>query len=177
MFEIEFRARFSKEKFNALKNYLDEYAKCLGENNKDCYYYIFPDKLLKVVNNTSKKTAKISLKLNHIGNGAAFPEMEVYFSPQQFDTAKLLVDSLGLPAKVMHGPQQRIDYRYKDCEIALKYSDAWGYHLEIEQVVKTKEEQPKAEEKIRKVADELGVRLMSEEELKRFTQEAESKIK
>jgi len=148
----------------------------LGENNKDCYYYIFPDKLLKIVNNISKITAKISLKLNHIGNGAAFPEMEVYFSPQQFDTAKQLIDSLDLSAKVMYGPQQRVDYRYKGCDIALKYSDAWGYHLEIEQIVKLKEEQQKAEEKIRRVASELGVKLMSEKELKEFTQKAEEKI-
>jgi len=176
MFEVEFRARFDQKKFNTLKDYLDKNAECLGENNKDCYYYIFPDKLLKVVNNVSKGTAKISLKLNHIGNGAIFREIEVYFSSQQFNTAKQLIDSLNLPAKIMHGPQQRIDYRYKNCEIALKYSDAWGYHLEIEQVVETKGEQLKAEKIIREVASDLGVKLMSEEELKEFTQNAEKKI-
>ena len=174
--EIEFRARFSQKKFEALKDFLDKNAECLGENNKDCYYYVFPDKLLKLVNNVSKKTAKISLKLNHIGSGAAFPEIEVYFPPQQFNTAKQLIDSLDLPAKVIYGPQQRVDYRYKNCEIALKYSDAWGYHLEIEQVIKTKKEQPKAEKAIREVADELGVKLMSEEELKKFTQNAEKQV-
>jgi len=73
----------------------------------------------------------------------------------------------------MHGPQQRVNYRYKDCEIALKWSDAWGYHLEIEQVVDSKENQPKAEAQIRAVAEELEVRLMTEEELKQFTREAE----
>jgi len=75
----------------------------------------------------------------------------------------------------MHGPQQRVNYRYKDCEIALKWSDAWGYHLEIEQVVDSKENQPEAEAQIRAVAEELEVRLMTEEELKQFTREAESK--
>ena len=176
MFEIEFRARFNQKKFTALKEYLDAHAKKLGEDNKDCYYYIFPDKLLKLVHNTSKKSAKISLKLNRIGEGATFPEIELYFSPQEFDTAKHLLDTLDLPVKIMHGPQQRTNYQYKGCEVALKYSDAWGYHLEIEQVIENKEKQREAEEQIRRVADELQVKLMSEEELKKFVQEAESKI-
>ncbi len=175
MFEIEFRARFDEKKFNSLKEYLDAHAENLGEDNKDCYYYIFPDKLLKLINNVSKKTAKLSLKLNRIGNGSVFPEIEFDFSPKDFENAKKLIDALALPAKVMHGPQKRTNYLYKKCEIALKYSDAWGYHLEIEQVIASKEGQKKAEDEIRSVADELGIHLMSEEELKKFTLEAENK--
>ncbi len=173
MFEIEFRTKFGKEKYEALKEYLETHAENLGADDKDCYYYIFPDKLLKVVHNTSQKTAKISLKLNRIGEGAVFPETEIFFSPDDFETMHHLVDNLGLPAKVMHGPQQRVNYQYHDCEIALKWSDAWGYHMEIEQVIATKEKQKEAEAQIHKVADELGVVLMSEDELKRFTKEAE----
>lgn len=176
MFEIEFRSRFNKKKFIELKKYLDDHAENLGEDNKDCYYYIFPDKLLKLVSNTSKKTAKISLKLNRIGEGTVFPEIEFYFNPQEFDKAKKLLDALNLPAKIMHGPQERVNYRYKGCEIALKHSDTWGYHLEIEKVIETKEKQQEAEEQIRRVADELGVQLMSEEELKEFTRAVESKV-
>jgi len=175
MFEIEFRTKFDLEKYNEVKKYLDTHAKNLGEDNKDCYYYIFSDKLLKLVNNTSKKTAKISLKLNRIGEGAAFPETEFYFIPEQFETAKILFDNLALPANVMHGPQQRINYKYGNCEIALKYSDAWGYHMEIEQMISRKDQQAEAESQIKKVADEIGVTLMSEEELKKFTREAEKK--
>ena len=175
MYEIEFRTKFDVDKFNSLKEFLDGNAENLGEDNKDCYYYIFTDKLLKLVNNTSKKTAKISLKLSRIGDGAAFPEMEFYFPPQEFETAHRLFEALSLPAKVMYGPQKRTNYLYKNCEIALKYSDAWGYHMEIEQVIDSKEKQAKAEADIRSVADELGITLMSEEELKEFTKIAESK--
>lgn len=173
MLEIEFRAKFDLEKYKSVKDYLDQHAKNLGEDNKDCYYYIFPDKLLKIAHNTSKKNAKISLKLNRIGRGSAFPEIEFYFPPDQFEVARKLFKELSLPAKVMHGPQQRVNYKYRDCEIALKYSEAWGYHMEIEQVVDSKDKQSEAEKKIRDVANELGVILMSEEELKKFTQEAE----
>ncbi len=176
MFEVEFRSKFDHKKFIALKEYLNARAENLGEDNKDCYYYIFSDKLLKLVNNISKKTAKISLKLSRIGDGAAFPEIEFYFPPQEFSTARRLFDALALPVKIMHGPQERNNYRYNGCEIALKHSDAWGYHLEIEQVVETKEKQQEAEEQIRQVASELEVKLMSEEELKEFTRAAESKV-
>ena len=176
MFEIEFRSKFDQEKFTILKEYLDTHAENLGEDNKDCYYYIFSDKLLKLVNNISKKTAKISLKLNRIGDGPAFHEIEFYFDPQVFNKAKELLDALNLSVKIMHGPQERINYRYKGCEIALKHSDAWGHHLEIERVIETKEKQQETEEQIRRVADELGVRLMSEKELNEFTRMSESKV-
>ena len=173
MFEVEFRSRFDLKKYETLKSYLDQHAEKLGDDNKDCYYYIFPDKLLKLVNNISKGTAKMSLKLNKIGQGAVFPEVEIYFPPDQFDVAHRLLDDLSLPAKVMHGPQKRINYRYRDCEIALKYSEAWGYHMEIEQVIDSRKKSLEAEVHIRRVADELGARLMSEEELKEFTRQFE----
>ena len=176
MFEVEFRAKFNKEKYEELKYYLDVHAKNLGEDNKDCYYYIFQNKLLKIVNNLSRKTAKISLKLNRIGEGAIFPETEVFFSPNDFSMMRHLIDNLGLPVKVMHGPQKRVNFEYRGCEIGLKWSEAWGYHMEIEQVIATPNERDKAEKQIREVADELDVKLMSEEELKEFTREAESKV-
>ncbi len=173
MLEVEFRAKLSKKKYDELHAFLQEHGENLGEDNKDCYYYILPDRLVKVVQNTSKKTAKVSLKLNRIGNGASFPEYEFSFDPGEFERARQLFNKLGLPGKIMHGPQERTNYAYKDCEIALKLSDAWGYHLEIEQVVPGENQQQQAEAHIRAVAQDLGVELMSEEALKAFTEEAE----
>lgn len=175
MYEIEYRSRFNHSTYVRLKRFLDAHAKNLGRDDKDCNYYIFPDRLLKIVNNTSKRTAKLSLKQNHIGHGAVFPETEVYFDPKVLKKLQMIIGNLGLKAKVMHGPQNRINYSYRGCEIALKYSDAWGYHLEIEKVVRSLTRRAAAEKIIREVALELDVHLMSEEELKTFTQKAESK--
>ncbi|MEK7094380.1 MAG: hypothetical protein AAB903_03530 [Patescibacteria group bacterium] len=175
MFEVEFRSKFNEETYHRVKEYLDQHAQILGEDDKDAYYYIFTDKLLKVVHNVSKKTAKISLKLNRIGEGSVFPEIEFYFPEQEFQTACELFKLLNLPAKVMYGPQKRINYLYQDCEIALKFSDAWGYHLEIEQVVDSLDKKSVVEAQIRTVSAELGISLMTEEELKEFTRKAESK--
>jgi adenylate cyclase class IV len=177
MFEVEFRSRFNLKKFNTLKKFLDKNAENLGQDNKDCYFYIFSEKLLKLVNNISKKTAKISLKLNRIGKGSLFPERELYFNPKDFKNACSLFDAFLSPDKKMHDFQERINYRYKNCEIALKYSKIWGYHMEIEQMIDKKLKHKIAEDHIRQIANELGVNLMSEKELKKFIEKAESKSK
>lgn len=176
MYEIEMRARFDEAKYNELKKFLDTNAENLGEDNKDCHYLIFPDKLLKLVLNTSKHTAKVSLKMNRIGQGAAFEEIEFYFPPEEFETALKLFQKLDLPVRIMSGPQRRVNYKYQDCEIALKWSDVWGYHMEIEQMIEDQSAQVSSEMHIRKVAEDLGVCLMSEDELKEFVCQVEKNI-
>ena len=59
MFEIEFRSVFDEKKYNELKSFLETKAESSEEDDKDCYYYIFKDKLVKLVNNISKGSAKI----------------------------------------------------------------------------------------------------------------------
>lgn len=176
MFEVEFRSRFNYRKFKKVKNYLDKHAEKLGQDDKDCYFYIFPDKLLKIVNNISKKNAKISLKLNRLGKGVLFPEIEFYFPQEQFKNSIKLFNALSLPAKVIREKQKRINYKYKNCEIALKHSKSWGYHLEIEKIIDKKEKKQKAKSDIRKIAQEIGVKLMSEKEIKTFIKKFESKL-
>jgi len=104
-----------------------------------------------------------------------FPEREVYFDQKDMESAVSLFDDLQLPVKKMRDFQKRVNYHYKDCDISLKHSRMWGYHMEIEQVIDKKEKQNTAEEKIKKVAEELKVDLMSEEELKSFIKKKEKK--
>lgn len=177
MIELEFRARFSLEVYDAVKTILDAHARSLGQDDKDCAYFVFPDRLLKVVHNVSKKDAKVSLKLNRLGEGAAFEEMEFPFAEQDFELAKKLFRSLGLNVTYLEDTQQRINYVYKDCEIALKYGKTWGYHLEIEKMIEDTSKQEQAESEIRAVADELGITLMTEEEVKAFVAEVERNVK
>jgi len=75
--EVEFRSMFSEKKYNDIKIFLEKNAKDLSEDNKDVYFFILQDKLVKVVNNISKKNAKIVLKLNKIGKGSDFEETEI----------------------------------------------------------------------------------------------------
>lgn len=67
--EVEHRSRFSKEEHDRLLAFLYENGKDLGQDDKNVHFFTFPDKLLKVTDNISKNTAKITGKLNRIGGG------------------------------------------------------------------------------------------------------------
>ncbi len=171
--EIELRAMFDEEKFNSLKKQLDEKAEYLGQDDKDVYFFIFPDKLLKVTDNVSKESAKITLKLNRIGKGSDFEEIEFPIKREDVKKAADVFNKLDLTDNIMHSPQKRHNYLYKDVELALKWSPEWQYHLELEVVVEDAEHKDEAEQKIRSVAAELGVKLMTEKELAKFVKKVE----
>lgn len=102
--------------------------------------------------------------------------MEFYIDEKDFELTKRIFHELPLNAKFSEEPQQRINYLYKGREIALKHGKIWGYHLEIEKLLENKEPQEATEVEIRSVANELEISLMSDEELKRFVQDHESKL-
>jgi adenylate cyclase class IV len=174
--EIEYRARFDEEKYNGLKKFLDASAEDLGEDDKDVYFFLFPDKLVKTVNNTSKKTAKIVLKLNKIGKGSDFEEIEISIRQEDFDKATRLFVAIET-GEYMHSYQKRHNYLYKNIELALKWSEAWGYHLELEIIINDVAEKESSEKKIFALAEELGVKIMTDQELLEFTQVAEREYK
>ncbi|MDP2587576.1 MAG: hypothetical protein Q8P33_02265 [bacterium] len=176
MIEVELRARFGRQKHDELLVFLNKNAESLGNDDKDVYYFILPDRLLKLVNNTTKHAAKLSLKLNRIGRGAAFEEIECGIVPDQFGNAVNLVKALNLTRKVIHEPQQRQNFSYKGCEIALKFSKTWGHHMEIESLIDNNADTSAAEKKVHAVAKELGVTLMTEQELTRFVESIENKL-
>ncbi|MEK6839910.1 MAG: CYTH domain-containing protein, partial [Nanoarchaeota archaeon] len=155
--EIEFRAMFGSEKYEELEKFLNDNAKDLGEDDKDVYFFMFPDKLLKVVNNVSKRNAKFVLKLNKIGRGSDFEEIEVPISQKDFEKTADIFTNLKM-GDSMHSFQKRHNYLYKGVELALKWSEIWKYHLELEIVVNDPIDKTKAENKIFAVAKELGVK-------------------
>lgn len=174
--EIEFRAKISKEKYDELSRFLLKKAEDLGEDNKDTVFYILPDKLFKAVNETSKNKAKIVLKNNRIGNGSDFGEWEIGINPGEFEKAVEIFDNLNLPGKRMRAWQERHNYLYKGVEIAVKYSEYWKHHIEMEIMIGDLKDKEDAERKIREVADELDIKLMTDEEIKAFAQLVENKL-
>ena len=137
--EVEFRSMFGKKKYNDIRIFLEKNAKDLGEDNKDVYFFILQDKLVKVVNNISKKNAKIVLKLNKIGKGSDFEETEILIDQNDVEKSVGFFTSLGLN-EMQRSFQKRHNYLYKEIEFALKYSDTWGYHLELEKMVYDKKD-------------------------------------
>lgn len=171
--EVEFRAIISEEKFGWLNDYLSANGQDLGQDDKETMFYVMPDKLFKVVNETSKATAKVVLKDNHIASGSALKEWELKIGQQDFEMAVELFNHLLTDAKKIRSHQTRHNYLYKDVEIAVKYSEEWKHHVELEIVISGAEERASAEEKIRGVAGELGINLMTNDEVADFTKKIE----
>lgn len=175
--EIELRSVFDEKKHNELKDFLDKNAEDLGEDDKDVYFFLLPDKITKATHNVSKKTAKIVIKLNRIGRGTSdFEEIEIPINPPDFDKAVKLFSALPFD-QIQNSYQKRHNYLLEGVEIALKWTESWGYHMELEIVVDDKSKREEAEDYIRKVAEKLGVQIMSEDELKDFTKKIDENYK
>lgn len=174
--EIELRSMFDEATYLRLRDFFDKNAKDLGEDDKNVFFFLMPDKLLKVVNNISKKTAKIVLKLNKIGQGSNFEETEIPIDPNDCDKAVKMFTKLGF-TDIQNTFQKRHNYLYKGVEVALKYSNTWGYHLELEIVVHDLNDKDISEQNIRKVAKELGVHILSDKELSKFTKKVDTDYK
>ena len=169
MYEIEHRAVLTGEAYKELAEKLEREATLLGSDDKEVSYYIFPDKLLKVVRNVSKGTAKLSLKLTALGAGSSFREFEVPFPEDSFETMKSICENVSTPDQVISGTQKRTNYDYQGVEIALKWSEDWGYHVEFEIMIPDLSEEEAADARIHTVAAELSVPLMTEEEVGAFS--------
>ncbi len=174
--EIEFRSILSKRDYLRLGKFLKLRAQDLGSDDKNVHFFIMPDKLLKVVNNISRKNAKIVLKLNKIGKGSDFEEIEIPVNPIDADKIVKMFFFLGFN-EVQESFQKRHNYKYKEVELALKYSKTWGFHLEMEIVVDAMARKTAAEAKIFKVAEELDVKLMTDKELSDFTGKVDRKYR
>jgi len=171
--EVKFRSRFDKTKYDEVLTFLEKNAKDLGTDDKRVWFFVMPDKLLKVTHNTSKQTAKITLKLTKIGHGSSFEEIEFPINEDDVEKAIEVFTAIG-HEYLVEPTILRHDFEYKGVELAIKYSKTWGYHMEFEVLINSKEREQEAEKKIRAVADELGIEIMSEEELLKFTRDVEA---
>lgn len=170
--EIELRAQFDRQKYEELYHLLQENGKYLGEDDKELHFLIFPDKLLKLVNNISTNSAKVSLKMNRIGQGNDFEEYEFKFNPKDIDVADKIFRTIAKQDyEYQFAFNQRDNFVYNGVEIALKYSNTWGYHAELEILVDDQECVQEAESAIHTVAQELGLTILSQDKLKQLTSE------
>ncbi|MEU3064937.1 CYTH domain-containing protein [Streptomyces subrutilus] len=170
--EIEMRARFTKEAHDQLVVRLKSDGEYLGNDDKHIYFYVLPDQLLKVTDNTAAGTAKITLKGSKIGQGAAFAETEFEISPADVPAAVHMFNALGFETAMHQAFNFRHNFRLDGVEIAVKWSEAWGYHAEFELLLDdgvSDAARDEAQAKITDVAASLGVTLMSEQELADFT--------
>jgi adenylate cyclase class IV len=170
--EIEMRARFDRDEHDQLVAHLTQAAEDLGQDDKHIYFYVLPDQLLKVTDNKAAGTAKITLKESRIGQGSAFPETEFPIAQGDVQAAVRIFNALGFESAMHEAFNFRRNFRLQGVEIAVKWSEAWGYHAEFEVLLgddASDEEKAEAVDHIHFVATDLGVRLMTEQELVEFT--------
>lgn len=177
MIEIEKRGLLTEEKYLEVKAFLHNNAEDLGEDDKDVLYYIYDDKLMKIVNNLSHGNAKISLKMNKLGDGIATKEIEVSFDSKKFSDMEEIVNVIASPKQVIKGLQKRHNFLYEECEIAMKWSKDYGYHFEIEIITDKEEEVEILEKKIDITGQKLGITFMSNEEIREFQRNVEQQAK
>lgn len=171
--EIEHRALITRKKHDDLLVFLADNGENLGEDDKDVFFFLVPNKILKVVNNVSQKTAKIVLKLNSVGGGDVFEEIEIPINPSEVHKTVEMFEKLKL-AEMMRSFQKRHNYMYKDVEIAVKFSEHWQYHVELEVMINDIKDKPDAEKAINKVAKDLGLKLMTDTEQLDFVKKLEA---
>ena len=164
MIEVEKLALFDKASSKTLiQKLIDLGAQDLGENHTSSTFYLGNGYQLKVTTQHSKKQAKIALKPREFGADFSH-EYELVFSEDQAKTAEKIMDILMGNSPKIPTKQDRHDYLFEEVEIAVKYSDDWGYHAEFEQIVHSNEEVDAALKHIDAIAKKLGATLLTKEE-------------
>lgn len=144
-------------------------AKNYGENNTSTVFYLLDRAQLKLQVLSSKRQAKIAWKSGGFDGSAHRREIEVNIDYDSYESATDLLEVL-VPSSTKKVPteQKRQDFELDDLSIALKYSDHWGYHIEIDKNVTDELGVDDALEQINTLANKLGIKLFSEEEEAKF---------
>lgn len=167
MIEVEkivtFQTKDEQDQF--LKQVIDLGAKDLGENNTENIFYLADTYQLKVSKMLSKNKAKIALKSRELGADSG-KEIEIHFPLEDAASAESIIDTLIPDRSKIPTEQSRHDFLLDDIEIAVKYSQDWGYHVELEQMVSEEEDIEGALERIEALAKKLKVSTLTVDEAK-----------
>lgn len=172
--EVEHRARYDKKEHSRLRSFLRRQARSLGHDDQEVFFYASPSVLYKAVKNISHNTAKLVLKKNRIEKASSFDEIEIAISPQDIKKANELLKTIP-QVKPYHDSIQRENYRWRGVEVALKYGQTWGYHAELEILISTRRDLARANKKIQQVANALGIKLMTTNNVAKFLRIANHK--
>lgn len=172
--EVEVRGLLTELDYNNLINFLDINGSNKSVDNRKTVFFILEGKTLKVSNQISKGKAKIALKVGDIVKDTSQKEFELNIQPEQYELAIDLLKNLGFN-KLQYTEQKRINYNFKDVEIAVKWSEDWGFHFEIDKVISENENDAETKTYLESISTELGLNLMSEEEFGRKCEEIDKK--
>ena len=165
IYEYEERAFLTEEQFLTIEEKLDTLATHHEIDNKTSYFFVLPDVNVSIASSPAKTVIKY--KGGQLGLGNGFEEIEVPIEPNALNDSINLFSIL-LKTKPQISEQFRINYTLPDgIEVALKYTQTWGFHLEAEKTyehAKSLEDvERQAKEDLDALARELGISYIDDE--------------
>ncbi len=179
-YEYEERALLEEEKFFAIKNKLDNSSAKRSIGNKQSFFFVLPDVNVSIADNPRETVIKY--KGGQLGKGNGFREIELPIERNSLKEALDLFENL-LEVEPQESFQFRIDYQLEDSvNIALKYTDMWGFHIEVEYVYQASaiDKQKMSligKKKLDKVAEYLGITYISGDKMAKFKEQCAKNIK
>lgn len=164
-YEYEERAFLTEEQFLFVKEKLDTIATNKEVDNKMSYFFVLPDVNLSIASSTHKSVIKY--KGGQLGLGNGFEELEVPIPLESLQDSIQLFSTL-LKVKPQFSEQFRINYDLSNnIEVALKYTQTWGFHLEIEKTYEhtanLDDEKQKAKRELDEIATQLKISFIDDE--------------
>jgi hypothetical protein len=175
-FEYEERAFLAEDQFLQVKHELAKAAQTSTLDNKISYFFVLPDVNISIAASPDKTVVKY--KGGQLGRGNGFEEHEFSIQPDALPEAIKLFSSL-LKLAPQVSEQFRINYDMgNNIEVALKYTQMWGFHLELEKLYTatdgTKHEQAaQAKHELETVAEQLVIHFITDEAMERFKAEGQ----
>lgn len=164
-YEYEERAFLTEEQFLFVKSKLDTIATNKEVDNKTSYFFVLPDENLSIASSASKSVIKY--KAGQLGLGNGFEELEIPIPHESIQDSIQLFSAL-LKIKPQFSEQFRINYGLdNNIEVALKYTQTWGFHLEIEKTYEhtanLDDEKQKAKQELNEIAAQLKISFIDDE--------------
>src|SRR5947209_8060207 len=138
--EVEVRGLLAESEFHRVEKYLKEHSRKNWEDNRETTFFLIPNTNLKITKNISIGKAKIAYKGGTIDNISNI-EIEFPIDIEEVSKAVNLFKNLGF-TKIIESNQRRTNYEYKNVEIAMKHSEEWGLHFEMEVIVENEDQIP-----------------------------------
>lgn len=170
--EVEKRGLLSKKQFEQLPTIILSLGGIdLGKNDTESIFYLLVNMQVKIQHSTSRNTAKIAWKSGGVDGSPKREEIEVNISVQDYANAEQLMQKLLPDTQRFLTAQKRHDFILHDVQIAVKHSNDWGYHVELERLVDSETKAKDTLKNIDAIAKKLNVVLFTADEERQFVED------
>ncbi|MHA7820260.1 MAG: CYTH domain-containing protein [Erythrobacter sp.] len=174
--EVEVRGFLDSEGYANTKSRLQDLGLTGTPDNRITTFFMVDGATLKVTNMVDLTSCKIAYKSGDIARSEFQNEIEIGIDPADFDSVVQMFQSLGF-TDIQETKQQRINYEIDSCSLALKWSEDWGYHFEVDKVVSSQSDVASARAKIEQVCKKIGLNPLSDDDFAAFCVEIAEKHK